>query len=181
MTHSDTLDEISSMLDLEGVGIRVVMKDKLRVYGRAAAGHYSPIRNVISINKSIIPYWLTTFTTVLHEFRHYQQRWRIIASQVTCAIVALGIWAYGMILNDYLFIYGSLGLVLPAGIAYLLFEREARRFEMSKLSGSLIVILAIEKTVIAHSLGLHKTASYNLIKLHKEIMDYAPFLIENNI
>ncbi|MFW9888452.1 MAG: hypothetical protein ACFFER_09730 [Candidatus Thorarchaeota archaeon] len=181
MTHSDTLDEISSMLDLEGVGIRVVMKDELRIYWRAAAGHYSPIRNVISINKSIISYWLTTFTTVLHEFRHCQQRWKIITSQVTCAIIAFGIWAYGMILNSYLFIYGSVGLVLPAGIAYLLFERDAGRFEMSNLSDLLILILAIEKTVIAHSLGLPKTARYNLSRVGKELMDCTPFLIDNNI
>lgn len=170
------VEDVTSLLELERKGVKVVTKKNLRVMRRKVAGHYSPWTSVISVNKDVSYFWVSTFATLLHEFRHHQQRTMIFVSMTICFGGSIGIWLYGRLVNSYPFIYGSLGMMMPAVLLYHYFEFDARRYERNSLPDVMMYLLPLEYSLIAQSLSLNKTARKNLQSFHKEIQDRAPHL-----
>ena len=122
-------EEIVDLLNLRSKGINIdyfehAEKNKL-------AGHYGTFSNILSINRELVHFWSATFTTVLHEFKHFQQR-RAIGSTLTFLIVVF-ILGY-LFSNTLLFptnlisivIYGVILVVFEVMIQQFYFERGAR-------------------------------------------------------
>ena len=171
------VEEIADILDFDRMRVKVVVKEKLSVWGKTVVGHYSIRTCTISINNAIATYWISTFATLLHEFRHHLQRPIIIVSMMICTVGALGVWLYGMVIHSYVLIYGSIGFAVLVVPLYLYFEFDAKRYERTNLPDVLLVLLAIEHIVIAKILGLNSTVRYNLGKLNEVIKNRTPFLV----
>jgi hypothetical protein len=175
------VEEIANMLDFDKKGIEVSIKDNLKVRGKHAAGHYLPWTRTISINRAVTSFWFSTFSILLHEYKHYLQRTRIFVSMATCGIGSLGIWYYGMLVDSYLFIYGSFVGVVFTVLFYLYFEFDARRFERSNLPDIMLILLVLEYTLITQILGLDGATRHNLASLNKVIKNRAPYLFVNKV
>ena len=150
-------EEIVDLLSLLSKGINIdyfehTAKNRL-------AGHYDSFWNTISINREIIHYWSATFTTVLHEFKHFQQRRAVGSTIAFFIVIAILGYLLGNILPIptnliFLLIYELILVVFGFMILQFYFERGAKDYE-ARFSPDIVIFLSqlefVEISMIWHA------------------------------
>jgi hypothetical protein len=166
----DNLKFLTSMYGLEEKGIKVQVRnrDSMKKFRGLYAGRYDPFRNKILFLEELKPYWFILLTTIVHEYRHYQQRRQIFVYLGT--ILALCMISLALESS----IYGR--YIIPAIcvtfmiLAHQYFEWEARRCEARYLDVEIHFQDTLEKLLLAQGLeGSNKAIRYYFKELHRLI------------
>jgi hypothetical protein len=141
-----------------------------------------PLKDIISVNRAVTHFWFATLTTLLHESRHQQQRMKTVFSYTAFAIIGLSSWAYDVYFSVVRNILHS--LIIPALsmllliYVHLFFERDARRYERASLSDIVVVLAALEYSLIVLAIRAgRRTIRRNLSRFYKEMKTRTPDLV----
>ena len=173
----DNLSFLSSMYGLEERGIKVQVRNRnsMRMFRKLIAGLYDPFRNKILFLEELKPYWFILLTTIVHEYRHYQQRKQRFVSLGTLFVLVMISLALGSSIYNQMIIPAI--CVTFMILAHQYFEWEARRCEARYLDVEIHFQDTIEKLLLVQDLeGSNKGFRYYFKELHRLIKAAYPSL-----
>ena len=173
----DNLSFLTSMYGLEKRGIKVQVRDRnsMKKFRALNSGRYDPIRNKILFLEELKPYWFILLTTIVHEYRHYQQRKQIFVFLGTVLVLSMISLALGSsIYNQYIILAICVILII---LAPEYFEWDARRCEARYLDVEINFQVTVEKLLLVQELeGYNKAIRNYFKKLHRLIKVAYPSL-----
>lgn len=173
----DNLKFLTSMYGLEEKGIKVQVSDrnskkKSRVL---TLGRYVPFGNKIFFLEELEPYWFILLTTIVHEYRHYQQRREIFVSLGTIlALCMISLALESSIYGRYIIPAICVTIMI---LAQKYFEWDARKCVTRYLDVEIHFQDALEKLLLVQRLeDSDKATRYYFKELHRLIKAIYPSL-----
>lgn len=137
---------------------------------RREAGDYSlfSLSKKIRIRKEISVHWFATLNTLLHEYRHHQQRWGIYLATVLMIIASLidFTMAHRILLHTFISSLVIVGVVL---ILHEVIEFDANRYAQNWVPDRIYLLLSDVETIdVAQNVGI-ESVKRTLKKLNDTI------------
>ena len=173
----DNLSFLVSMYGLDERGIKVQVRDRnsMRMFRKLITGSYDPFRNKILFLEELKPYWFILLTTIVHEYRHYQQRKQRFVSLGTLFVVFMISLALGSSIYHQMIIPSICVTFMILARQY--FEWEARGCVARYLDVEIHFQDTLERLFLVQDLeGSNKDIRYYFKELHRLIKTAYPLL-----
>ncbi|TFG99341.1 MAG: hypothetical protein E4H14_20315 [Candidatus Thorarchaeota archaeon] len=170
------LSFLASMYGLEERGIKVQVRDRnsMEKSREFTLGIYKPFRNKILFLEELKPYWFILLTTIVHEYRHYQQRKQMFVSLGTLLVLCIISLAFESSIYWYIILVICSVLMI---LAQKYFEWDAKRCVTRYLDVEILFQDALEKLLLVQGLeNSNKATRYYFKKIHRLIKTAYPSL-----